>query len=77
VGSFPTRSAVLAAVEANPKLFTIIPPPNGAITGTPPQTFTVDPNVKNGATYTYFVTDKNKQGAQSGASDPIVVIIKF
>ncbi|HTG61592.1 MAG TPA: hypothetical protein VMG63_19555, partial [Terriglobia bacterium] len=77
VGSFPTRSAVLAAVEANPKLFSIIPPPNGTITGTPPQTFTVDPNVKNGVTYTYFVTDKNKQGAQSGASDPIVVIIKF
>lgn len=77
VGSFPTRSAVLAAVQANPKLFSIIPPPNGTITGTPPQTFTVDPNVKNGVTYTYFVTDKNKQGAQSGASDPIVVIIKF
>jgi len=42
----------------------------------PLRTFT-DGNVKNNTTYTYFVTDKNKQGAKSGASVPVTILVKF
>jgi hypothetical protein len=69
VGSFPTTQQVMA----NFSKFTIIK----TLSGSPPaQTYT-DPNVKNSTTYTYFVTDKNKQGALSGASTPLVVFVKF
>jgi hypothetical protein len=69
VGSFPTRQQVLL----NLAKFTDIK----TLTGAPPATTFTDPNVKNGITYTYFVTDANKQGAQSGQSDPLVVTVKF
>ena len=73
VGSF----ASIASVVQNHGLFTNIS--NGKLTGNgapPPTTFT-DTNVKNNTTYTYFVTDLNKQGAQSGASVPKIIIVKF
>ena len=75
VGNFPTVASVVAAVKANPTLFTNI---SGPLVGNPPSptTFT-DLNVRSNTTYTYFVTDKNKQGAKSGASAPIVVLVKF
>jgi len=69
VGSFPTTQAVLS----NIKLFTNIK----TLTGTPPPTSYVDSSVKNTTTYTYFVTDANKQGAQSSPSNSIVVTTKF
>ena len=47
------------------------------LTGRPPAASYTDTSVKNGATYTYFVTDANKQGAQSGPSNPLVVTVKF
>jgi len=75
-GSFPTLASVLAAVAANPQLFTDITAPKG-ITGTPPVTTFTDPNVKNNVTYTYFVTETNKQGAQSHPSDPKPILVKF
>jgi hypothetical protein len=76
VGSFPTLLSVLQ----NAKLFTDLTPKG--ITPVPPAvtpvtTFT-DMNVKNGVTYTYFVTQTNIQGVQSGASDPpSVITVKF
>jgi hypothetical protein len=45
------------------------------LTGAPPTASYTDTNVKNNTTYTYFVTDGNKQGAQSGASNPVVVTV--
>ena len=68
VGSFPTSQQVLLNISKFSKTQTV--------TGTPPATFTVDSNVKNNTTYTYFVVAVNKQGTQSGASAPIVVTIK-
>jgi hypothetical protein len=47
------------------------------LTGTPPSPSYIDTTVKNGTTYTYFVTDTNKQGAQSGPSHLLVVTLKF
>ena len=67
LGSFPT----LASAVANHSLFTKI----GTITGAPPTAMFVDTGVNTSKTYTYFVTDQNKQGAQSGASAPLVVTI--
>jgi hypothetical protein len=69
VGSFPT----LQSVFANHQQFTDIK----TLKGAPPATSFTDVNVKNNTTYTYFVTDQNKQGAQSGPSTPLVVTIKF
>ena len=65
LGSFPT----LASVVANHGLFAKI----GTLTGTPPTGSFIDTTVSNNKTYTYFVADQNKQGAQSGASAPLVV----
>jgi len=67
VGSFTTSQQVLL----NRTLFNKI----ATLPGTPP-TY-IDPNVKSNVTYTYFVTDANKQGVQSGASTPLVVTVKF
>ena len=48
------------------------------LTGTPPKTSFIDnANLKNGRTYTYFVADSNKFGANSTASAPLVVTVKF
>ena len=69
-GSFPTLTSVIA----NSAQFKII----GTVTKpTPPATTFTDSNVKNNSPYTYFVTDTNKQGAQSGASAPATVFVKF
>jgi hypothetical protein len=70
VGNFPT----LASVQANLNSFSIIK----TLTGTPPvATFTDTSKLNNHTTYTYFVTDGNKQGAKSGASTPIAVTVVF
>ena len=69
VGSFPTAQQVLA----NFNKFSVIK----TLTGTPPSTSYTDPNVKNKTTYTYVVTDANKQGAQSEPSNPVVVTTNF
>ena len=69
-GSFPT----LASVLANQSLFSNCP--TCKVTGTPPLTTFTDSNVKNNTTYTYFITDKNKQGVQSGASAPATIKVK-
>jgi len=42
----------------------------------PSTTFT-DNNVKNNTTYTYFVTDTNTQGATSGASNLVQILVSF
>ena len=66
LGSFPT----LAAVLANTNLFTQI----GTVSGAPPTTMFTD-TTTTFTTYTYFVTDTNKQGIQSGPSSPLVVTV--
>ena len=73
VGKFTT----VADVVKNNALFTNIS--NGKLigNGAPPLTTFTDANVKNNTTYTYFVTDMNKQGAQSGASVPKIIVVKF
>jgi hypothetical protein len=69
VGSFPTSQSV----KTNFSKFTLIK----TLSGSPPATTYIDPNVKNQTTYTYVLTDKNKQGALSGTSTPLVVLVKF
>ncbi|HEX5236459.1 MAG TPA: hypothetical protein VFW25_14155 [Silvibacterium sp.] len=69
IGSFSTPLQVLSNAGAFSAIKTL--------TGTPPSPALTDTNVKNNTTYTYFVTDGNKQGAQSGASVPLVVTTKF
>jgi len=68
LGSFPTTQAVLSHVGSFSVLTTL--------TGAPPSASYIDSNVKNNTTYTYFVTDANKQGAQSRPSNPLVVTVK-
>jgi len=57
--------------------------PIGKITGTPPATNFTDPNVKNGVTYTYFVTaalgkdSGPNNGNQSGPSNMQTITINF
>jgi hypothetical protein len=67
-GSFPTLQQVVANFSKFSRITTV--------TGAPPSPSFLDPNVKNNRTYTYFVTDGNIQGAQSGPSAPIVVTVK-
>jgi hypothetical protein len=67
-GSFATTEQILSNLGAFSALKTL--------TGTPPTLSYTDANVKNNTTYTYFVTDGNKQGAQSGVSNLLVVTIK-
>lgn len=70
LGSFPSLPNALA----NSAQFSIV----GTVTKpTPPATTFTDTTVKNNNTYTYFVTDANKQGAQSGASTPASIFVKF
>ena len=71
-GSFPTSLLVLQNFSAFKKVQTVSNGPNA-----PAPTFTTDTTVKNGTTYTYFVTAVNKQGSQSGASNAVVVTMKF
>lgn len=69
VGSFTTPASVLA----NQSLFKNI----GKVNGAPPATTFTDKAIKNKTTYTYFVTDKNKQGVQSPASTPTTITVIF
>ena len=70
LGSFPTQRDV----QANFSKFALVKP---AFTGAPPTTSFVDTSVKNNNTYTYVLTDKNKQGALSPTSTtPLVVFVK-
>jgi hypothetical protein len=69
VGTFTT----LPSLVANAASFSNI----GTVTGTPPSPSFNDGTVKNGVTYTYFVTDSNKQGVQSSESSPVTLTVKF
>jgi hypothetical protein len=70
-GSFPTMRDVALNIG---KFMPLSP----TLTGTPPGTSFVDTfQLKSNTTYTYFVTDSNKFGAKSGASSPLVVLLKF
>lgn len=69
VGSFQTSQGVLG----NFGKFTLL----ATVTGAPPAMMYIDSNLKNKTTYTYFVTDANLQGVQSGASNPIAVTVNF
>jgi hypothetical protein len=71
VGSFPTVQQVLSNLSQFGNK------PIAMLTGQPPSSSYTDQTVKNGVTYTYFVTDANKQNAQSGPSGPIVLTVKF
>jgi hypothetical protein len=69
IGSFSSTEQIISSLGAFSVLKTL--------TGAPPPASYTDTNVKNNTTYTYFVTDGNKQGAQSGASNLLVVTMKF
>ncbi len=70
VGSFSTSQQVFQKAASFSKI--------GTISGTPPATLFLDSNnIKNNTTYTYFVTDANKQSVTSGPSTPLVVTVKF
>jgi hypothetical protein len=66
-----TGSFVNTQLVSNSSSFSAIK----TLTGAPPTASYTDTSVKNNTTYTYFVTDGNKQGAQSGASNPVVVTV--
>jgi hypothetical protein len=66
IGSFATQQQVLANLKAFSAIKTL--------TGAPPATSFVDMNLKD-TTYTYFVTDANKDGVQSGISNLLVVTV--
>ncbi len=68
VGSFNSQG-----VLGNFSKFTLL----ATLTGTPPAMTYKDSNLKNNTTYTYFVTDANLQGVQSGASNSVTVTVKF
>ena len=68
VGNFTASQLV-----ANRSLFAKI----ATLTGAPPAVTFTDTNVKNNVTYTYFVTDTNKQGIQSAPSTPFSITVKF
>jgi len=69
-GNFPTPQQVLANIAQFSQV--------GTVSGTPPSTFFIDKfNLKNNATYTYFVTAQNKFTANSGPSTPLVVNVQF
>src|SRR5215472_5217938 len=70
--SFPTLTSVLANIGQFNNIGTVLSKGN-----TPPSPTFTDTNVKNNTTYTYFVTDANKQGAKSGASAPATIFVKF
>jgi hypothetical protein len=67
-GFFPTH----ALVAKNNALFTLIK----TLNGTPPSTTFTHTPVKNNTTYTYFVTQTNKQGVQSDISEPKTIFVK-
>jgi hypothetical protein len=72
-GSFTTMPQIVANIAKFSPVGTLN---NG--NDTPPTPQFIDTfNLKSSTTYTYFVTDSNKPGAKSKASDPLVVILKF
>ena len=70
-GSFTT----IGAVYANRAAFSNLTVP--ALSGAPPQTSFLDSTVQNKRTYTYFIVDTNKQGAQSAITAPVVITVRF
>ena len=69
VGSFTTPQSILA----NAASFSNV----GTVTGAPPSPSFNDGTVKNGTTYTYFITDANGKGVQSMASSSVTLTVKF
>jgi hypothetical protein len=71
-GSFTTLAAVLANIDQFSNIATI------SGTNTPPSSAYIDTSkLKNGATYTYFVTGANAFKVQSAQSAPITLTIHF
>jgi hypothetical protein len=70
VGSFKTPADVFAKRNLFTNIATVKTP-------TPPATSFLDGSVKNNTTYTYFVIDVNKQGAQSAPSATVTITVKF
>ncbi|HET8965839.1 MAG TPA: hypothetical protein VFN20_06480 [Candidatus Acidoferrum sp.] len=70
-GSFTS----IASVYANRAAFRNLTVP--ALTGAPPTTSFLDTMVQNRQTYTYFIVDTNKQGAQSAISTPVTITVRF
>jgi len=68
-GTFTTPPSVIK----NSSVFKHI----GDVSGTPPLTTFTDTKVQNKTTYTYFVTDGNTHGAQSGASGTATIFVSF
>ena len=80
VGSFTTTSQIVAAFGSNQfhSVKTLSVPCSTTGPHTPPPTSTVDTNnLKSSTTYTYVIADSNKYGANSGASAPLIVLVKF
>jgi hypothetical protein len=69
IGSFTTFASLVANQASFQKI--------GSVTGAPPVTTFTDATAKNNVTYTYFVTEKTKQGVQSGPSVPTTITVKF
>jgi len=71
VGAFTTMRQIVANISKFSNITTLN-------SGTPPTPSFIDTvNLKSSTTYTYFVTDSNKFGANSNASAPLVVTLKF
>jgi hypothetical protein len=68
-GTFTTPPSVIK----NSSLFKHI----GDVSGTPPSPTFTDTKVQNKTTYTYFVTDGNTHGAESGASGTATIPVSF
>jgi len=69
LGKFPT----LGDVFLNRATFTTLT----TLNGTPPTNTFPDSTVQNNKTYTYFIVDTNKKGAQSSPSNPMWITVKF
>ena len=68
-GTFTTLHDVLANLNAFTNIKTL--------TGSPPSKTYIDTNVKNRKPYTYFLSNANKQKAQSGPSTPATITVVF
>jgi hypothetical protein len=66
-------SFTLAQALAKSGAFSIVK----TLTGNPPSPSYTDTTVKNNRTYSYFVTDANRQGAQSGPSTLVVIAVSY
>ena len=72
IGSFTS----ISSVTTNINLFTKIATVTNSVPNTAPPLQYLDSQVKVPNTYTYFVTDANKEGAASGPSNPVAVTLK-